>query len=311
MNKIKYFIYLLTIVILLGSNNIMSQQISLSNQYLVNKYSLSPAYAGVGENLGVFGYYRKDWLGVSGAPDTKMISVNGAIKKNMGLGASISSVQAGIFTNLSAMLTYAYHVKLTSSKFISIGLGFGVLENHLDLYNNENAQIDPLVNTLDRTSSILNASYGILYHGKRLHLGFSSQRLFLSKESSYILWAQQISHISYLFNFGKTWAIDPTVIFYAPTKRTTSLGQVTIPIIYQQKVWFTLIYRQTGDAGLGLGANLNSNLVFNYTFEWFEHGLAHRSGGTHEITLGWKVSKKKSDLFKRDKKKPYYDWVNK
>lgn len=311
MNKIKYFVYLLTIVILLGSNNIMSQQISLSNQYIVNKYSLSPAYAGVSEKFGVYGYYRKDWLGVSGAPDTKMISVNSAVKKYMGLGASISSVQAGIFTNLSAMFTYAYHVKLSSSKFISIGLGFGVLENHLDLYNNESAQIDPLVNTLDRTSGILNASYGILYHGKRLHLGFSSQRLFGSKESSYILWAQQITHVSYLCNFSKTWAIDPTLIYYAPTKRTPSLWDVTLPIIYQQKVWFTLIYRQTGDAGLGLGTNLNSNFVFNYTFEWFEHGLAHRSGGTHEITIGWKVSKKKSDLFKRDKKKPYYEWVNK
>lgn len=311
MIKILKGLFLLSIALCLTHKSIVAQQISLSNQYIVNKFSLNPAYVGACENLGVYGSYRKDWVGVSEAPETKMISADGAVFKNMGLGCNITSLQAGIFNNFSAMVTYAYHIKFTSSKYFSIGLGFGILENHLNLYNNENAQNDPVINNINRTSSLFEANFGFLYHGKKLHFGFVEvPRLSGNKNNSYFLWPQQKAHISYKINFSKTWAIDPIVVFYPPTKMTPAFGEINVPIIYQQKVWLCLFYKESS-TGLGIGANLKSNIVFNYTFEWYEHGLAHRSGGTHEITLGWKVSKKKTDQIKRNKKKPYYNWINK
>jgi hypothetical protein len=34
------------------------------------------------------------------------------------------------------------------------------------------------------------------------------------------------------------------------------------------------------------------------------------SGGTHEITIGWRMQqKKKSEIPASDKKKPYFDWI--
>ena len=93
-----------------------AQQLSLSNQYVVNKFWLNPAYAGAGEGFEAFGTFRSEWMNVPGAPETKMISVNGPVCKNMGLGGSVSTLQAGIFTNISANVSYAYHLRLSGDR---------------------------------------------------------------------------------------------------------------------------------------------------------------------------------------------------
>ncbi len=311
MKKTQHFFFLLTIVFCLMQQDVSAQQISLSNQYIVNKLSLSPAYAGAGDNFGIFGSYRRDWIGVTGAPETKIISANGNVCKNMGLGGSITSIQAGIFTNLSAMLQYAYHVKFSGTSFLSIGLGLGVLENHLDLSNNE-TQIDPTINNMDRTSSMIDISAGILFRHKNLHLGISAPRLRANQrpgKESYFLWPHRQAHLSYKLAINKIWAIDPIMVVYLP-KDAPVFYEVAVPIIYQQKVWLTLAHKKTCNA-VGIGTNLKANFVLNYTYEFSGKGMAQGTG-THEITLGWKMSNKKSgDQTKSDKKKPYLEWINK
>ncbi|MBI5541065.1 MAG: PorP/SprF family type IX secretion system membrane protein [Bacteroidia bacterium] len=311
MKNIKYILFILTIVFCFGQLSSIAQQLTLSNQYIVNKFSLSPAYAGLNEKFEIYGSTRNEWIGVYGAPLTNSISANGAIGKNMGIGASISNMQAGIFINISTSLYYSYHIRLSKTKFLSFGLGCGMLENHIDLNNND-AQSDPIFMRSGSKSAMIDASFGILYSSKKLHIGASAPRLLgrRTDNSLYALWPHYQAFMSYKLNFSKTWAINPTAIIHYPVD-APSFYNFTIPIIYDQKVWFTLIYKETGDAGIGIGANLKSNLIFNYTFEWYEHGLAHRSGGSHELTLGWRMNKKNTDQLKKNKKKPYYEWVNK
>ena len=313
MNITKHFFSLLTLVFVLFQQSVTAQQISLSNQYLVNRFSLSPAYAGAGDIFGVYGSYRRDWMGVAGSPETKIISANGLVCKNMGLGGSISSIQAGIFTNLSAMVQYAYHVKFSGSTFLSIGLGLGVLENHADLSNaNNDSQIDPVITNMDRTSSMIDMSAGLLFRHKNLHLGISAPRLranHRSDKQSYYLWPQRQAHLGYKLAINKTWAIDPIMIVSFP-KDAPVFYEVAVPIIYQQKVWLTLTNKKTCNA-VGIGTVLKGNFVLNYTYEFSGKGMA-KGNGTHEITLGWKLLNKKiSDQPKPDKKKPYLDWINK
>ena len=81
MKTIKLFLFL-PIVYCLFLNGALAQQLTLSNQYIINRFSLSPAYAGAGDKLEIFGSYRKDWTGIKGAPETKSVSANGIIYKN-------------------------------------------------------------------------------------------------------------------------------------------------------------------------------------------------------------------------------------
>ena len=117
----------------LMANGLFAQQLPLTDQYTVNKFVLSPAYAGTSEAFEIFGTYRNEWVGISGAPDTKIITADGLVCKNMGIGGSISSIEAGIFRNQSASFTYAYHAKLGATQTLSFGLSIGLLESHVDV----------------------------------------------------------------------------------------------------------------------------------------------------------------------------------
>ncbi len=305
-----FFVFSIAVIFLPGTA--VSQQLSLSNQYVVNKFSISPAAAGAGDMFEVFGSYRRDWMGIAGAPETKMISANGIIHKNMGLGGNVTSVQAGIFTNLAANLSYAYHVHLSGVHWLSLGVGIGVIENHLDL-SSKAAQDDPVVMNADRTSNMIDANFGIMYHTKNLVVGFAAPRLFSGEDKDqnlYYLTPQYKGHIGYKWAINQTWALDPVAIVSLP-KNTAAYYEIALPIIYQQKVWITPAYKKSSIA-LGLGAKLFSSFIFNYSYEFASTGIASKSSGTHEITIGWKItSKKKTDEPTPDKKKPYYKWLSK
>ncbi len=311
MKKIIISIFLLTIVYGSRPIEMIAQQLSLSNQYVVNKFSLSPAYAGAGEIFEAFGNYRRDWMGISGAPETKSIYADGLVYKNMGLGGSVTSQQAGIFTNLSANLNYAYHLHLSGFHYLSLGIGLGVIENHLDL-SSKGAQDDPIALNANRTSTMMNASFGIVYRNRVIDFGFSAPQLLKNKTMDthlYYLETQYQGHLSYKVALNKTWAIAPTAIVMLP-KDAPTFYEIAIPIIYQNKIWLTPTYKKSSIA-IGLGARICSNFIFNYSYEFSSMGISGQSSGTHEITIGWKLNKKKNDEPTPDAKKPYYKWLGK
>ena len=87
--------------------------------------------------------------------------------------------------------------------------------------------------------------------------------------------------------------------------------EVAVPVMYKEKIWITPAYKKSSMA-LGLGAKICSSFFFNYTYEFSSMGIAGKSSGTHEISIGWKLSpKKKTDEPAADKKKPYYKWLSK
>jgi type IX secretion system PorP/SprF family membrane protein len=286
-----------------------AQQVPLNNQYITNRFWLSPAYAGLDGKCNVFTDIRKEWVGVNMAPVSRSLTTNGRLGKNSGLGASIISTEAGIFHNLSAMLSYSYHVKLSQNNFIGIGLGGGVQQSYLDLFQNEPID-DPVLNSVNRSSTYAIASAGIIFKGKNLQFGVSFPQL-LSNESnssrSYTQYQHSMAFAGYTIHLGENWALDPMFVVVKP-QTIRYYKELILPIIYKNKFWINVLVKQSSN-GAGFGFILKSNIVVNYTFEVYEHGLAHRSTGTHEITLGWKFSDKKTTL-KADKKKPYYKWIN-
>lgn len=291
-------------------NVLFAQQFTLSNQYVVNKFSLSPAYAGAGERVEVFGDYRQDWIGVTGAPQTKMVSVNGTIYKNMGLGANINSVQTGVFNTLSANLNYAYHLQFADVHFLSVGFAFGMLERRVDL-SGKAAQADPiLINNVDRNSIIPDAGFGIIYHTAKLYVGFSIPGILSTNDNgeTYSYFPHYKGHIAYKHTLNKEWSIDPIAVI-SLIKNSSGLYEIAIPLIYQQKVWLTPIYKKESIA-IGMGGNLLNNFVMNYAYEFSSKGIMGQSSGTHEITIGWKLAQKNKNQPAPDPKKPYYKWVN-
>lgn len=306
----KRFFYFFLLLPICGS----AQQLPLSNQYTLNKFALSPAYAGSGEGFEVFGSYRDEWSGIVGAPESKMVSANGQICKNMGLGGTLSSRQAGIFQDLSASVSYAYHVKLSEQNFLSFGVGVGMLESRVNIAGSA-AQADPIAaNSADVNAMVLDAGFGILFRCKDLHIGVSIPRMLSSEikdvngSTVYKLAMQQGFNIGYKYSLNDDWAIDPIVKISA-VKDVSLFYELAVPLIYKNKIWIAPFYKKT-DMALAVGGSPYSNLLVSYAYEFSSKGIMGESGGTHEITLGWKMSaKKKSETPAPDAKKPYYQWI--
>ena len=308
-------IFILTIGAWLLGSFLFAQQLPLTNQYTLNNLALSPALAGTGDGFEIFGSYRNEWLNIPGAPETKMISANGPILKNMGLGGAISLQSAGIFENISASAFYAYHAKFAGGHTVSLGAGIGLLESRVNLAGAAGQSSDPVVaNNADVTAMTMDCGFGLAYSFKNLRAGISVPRLISNQvhnEDGEKIWSLILHdgfHVNYLVSLTGDWGIDPTARILSATN-APMFYELAVPVVYKKKIWISPIYKKT-DIALGIGGIPYSNLIFNYAYEFSSKGIMGESGGTHEITLGWRFdAKKKSELPAPDPKKPYIDWI--
>src|SRR3954467_14060469 len=67
-----------------------AQQLPQYSQYMLNEMAINPAVAGRDDFAEVRSNNRQQWLGITDAPRTYMLTLQGPIKdKNMGLGMNI------------------------------------------------------------------------------------------------------------------------------------------------------------------------------------------------------------------------------
>ena len=76
--KKSLFTSLLLIVMFWGTSN--AQQDAQYTQYMFNTMSVNPAYAGSRGQLSAALLYRKQWLGLDGAPTTQTFNLHSPIR---------------------------------------------------------------------------------------------------------------------------------------------------------------------------------------------------------------------------------------
>jgi len=122
----KRFIYILFGILLLASAN--AQQLPQYTQYMLNEFAINPAVAGKEEFADVRSNNRYQWVGITDAPRTYMLTVHGPMKlKNMGLGMNLFTDIVGPTRRVGLNFSYAYHIKLNEETKVSLGLSAGVL----------------------------------------------------------------------------------------------------------------------------------------------------------------------------------------
>ena len=197
---------------------------------------------------------------------------------------------------------------------LSFGLGVGMLESRINIAG-ASAQSDPVAaNNRDVHSMGIDMGFGILYRYKALHLGLALPRMTNSMvkdvngKTVFTYSMQQGFNIGYKFSLNNDWAIDP-IAKVSMVKDASLFYELAIPIIYKKKIWLSPAYKKT-DIAIAVGGMPYSNFIVNYSYEFSSTGIMGRSGGTHEIIVGWKMTaKKRSETPEHDSKKPYLDWI--
>ncbi|MBI9036836.1 MAG: PorP/SprF family type IX secretion system membrane protein [Bacteroidales bacterium] len=286
------------IVALLLTNYCLAQQFPLSNQYIINPYSLSPSYAGIGNSPELFANFRRDWSEIEGAPKTSYASLFVPVNERVWLGGSIINDQTDIISNISANFSYTYHLKAWEEHNFSFSLWGSIYHSVIDLTDVivKDAN-DPVIYGKQKlVGTSLNAGTSILYNYKKLYTGIviptlvskhtitdkSNNNRFLVRERSLIF------HVSSIIDLDDYWYFEPYFVLRS-TKYSPSVFDLAFLIKNEDKYWFGVLLRKGGILGINIGATLAESLVLNYSYEFSAKGMLSKSSGTHEFSIGYYI----------------------
>lgn len=306
---------------LLATGVLCAQQLDVNNEFLVNRYALSPAFTGHNQNFESFLTFRRNWAGIERAPETLRMNLNGRFLKTSGVGADVMMSRAGIFRNLSVAASYAYHLKIARSHQVDIGLSAGVYETRVDFSGaSMEALMDPMVmNNQSMRSLHFNGGFGIAYTFRQLNIGFVMPRMLSSRlqsdangETIYRAERAFTFHASYLFEVSENFTIEPYLI--ATSLQNSPLFiKASALAKYKGFLWLGGGYQKGNIFCLHAGGIPYERILLQYSFESGISAIAAASAGTHEITLGFLIGKSKnenSSSFRYVNKAPYYKWVD-
>jgi type IX secretion system PorP/SprF family membrane protein len=283
--------------------DLVGQQLPQYSQYMLNQMAINPAVAGKDEFSEVRSNNRHQWIGITDAPRTYMLTLQGPIRdKNMGLGMNLFTDIVGPTRRTGLNFSYAYHLRLNKEDFLSMGLSAGILQwgidgNKIILREKDDQQLyETYQNTI-----VPDFGAGIYYYRPdKFYLGFSMPQLHQApiklypgayKNSKII--SQFNINGAYTFDISEDFDLEPSFLFKyeipAPPKIDAGLR-----VIYQDMVWLGSTYRHNDAFSVLLGYMYENYLLIGYSYDFTTTDIKRYSTGTHELMLGLRFSRKQA-----------------
>lgn len=130
----KKIIRLLLVCLPAFIGKVNAQTEAMYSQYMFNMMTVNPAYAGNRESLSANFLYRKQWVGLDGAPQTTAVSVDGALSnKRVGLGVQLYDDRIGAEKATGLKLSVSTRVRVSENGILSGGLTAGLMNYQVNL----------------------------------------------------------------------------------------------------------------------------------------------------------------------------------
>lgn len=288
---------IITLSVILTGATLLAQQIPISENYFMDKYSLAPSYAGNFNNKFLFMGYRSDWSGIKGGPKTFRLSYNDSFMSNAGYGGKIIFDKAGIFNQLYIMGSYSYDLTIYETHHIMFGLSAGLYSNTLNLsdyYNDPGYNIDPaLINKDVRSKLKFMSDVSAVWKWQGAEAGFLFSNIsfgdahYKEVELKYNPLSNFQIHASYSFTIAENWDVVPLVIVRGG-KYIRSQFEIASQVMYMKRFWGSLVFRDPGVLGFGIGANIDKGLKVSYNFN-FATNVILGAFNNHEVTIGFNL----------------------
>jgi type IX secretion system PorP/SprF family membrane protein len=294
---------IILIVCFLAGISGFAQQLPQYSQYMLNEMAINPAVAGKDEFAEVRSNNRHQWMGITDAPRTYMLTMNGPIKdKNMGLGMNIYTDVVGPTRRTGVSFSYAYHLKLKEDLRLSLGLNAGLQQWGIDGSKiTLREEGDQQLLTTYRTAPVPDFGAGIYFHKKdKFYFGFSLPQLYRapiyvynqnSKNSR--LSGQYSFNSAYRIDIDETFKVEPSFLikYEKPAPVKVDVGA---RVIYRQQIWMGLVYRHRDAVSALLGYMYKDYLLIGYSYDFTTTQIRRYSSGTHELMLGLRFSRKQA-----------------
>ncbi|MFC7526900.1 type IX secretion system membrane protein PorP/SprF [Parapedobacter sp. GCM10030251] len=311
---------------------VRSQQNIQFTQYIFNSMSINPAYTGYKEEwFGQLGL-RSQWVGLDGAPQTGLLSVDGildAVNKRHGLGVQLTADELGPQSASSAYVNYAFRLRLdeADTQRLSFGIGAGVTQYGLD-----GAMLDPVspgdpsVPPGNINSFVPDVRFGVYYYRPGWYAGVSVMDLLSGDQSNNIFrWDNTTTdnirrrrHIylmgGALINLSEGTRLRPSLLVKEDFKGPTSLD-VNAMFVFGDRFWIgggwrtgVTVFRKDYERVTGSALRKQNSvsaitqlyvtpaLRIGYSYDYILSQLSSVQNGSHEVTLGITFGRKDQRL---------------
>lgn len=299
MRSLKYSI---VVVLLVVVQQLSAQQLPQYSNYMINEYAMNPAVGGSNPYFEGKSNNRYQWIGITDAPRTYILSVNGPTKSlKMGLGGQIFTDIVGPTRRTGLYLSYAYHFKVTENVKVSLGINAGILQFMVD--GSKITLHDPADDVISNgLQSVILPDFGagIYVYSKdhKWYAGASVPQIAQNKIRFFDYQTSTLSKLAthfyvtggYKFNLGEDFTLEPStcIKYVKPAPLQFDIG---LRAIYKDKIWLGGAFRYLDAVSAMVGYTMQENITFAYSYDFTTTNIRKYSTGTHELMIGIKFHK--------------------
>lgn len=303
---------ILSVSSLLIGATAFSQQDFQFTQYMYDRLSYNPGFAGIDGKICATGFFRQQWSGFEGSPQTMLLNVHGPVRAiRGGLGLSVFKDNLGQFNDTYARASYSFHLGGIGPGTLGIGLAGGIVSKSLAFnwlppdgvttITTDNAIPDAAV-----AQTTYDLSLGLYYQAPTFYVGLSSTHLsesdmttlgYLNKRHYYVL-----AGYNYLLPGSGDWMLKPSVLVKSDASSTQM--DFTMRVMWKQMVWVGLSYRLQDALPILIGYQkpVNNGMIkIGYAYDLTLSEIKNYSKGSHEFMINYCFNINKPPVVQRKK----------
>ncbi|WP_243232213.1 PorP/SprF family type IX secretion system membrane protein [Flavobacterium pectinovorum] len=299
---------LIVSLVLMAVTSGYSQELNLPvfTQYLAdNPFVLSPAYAGIGDNVRIRVNGLTQWVGIKDAPENQSAYVDFRLLDRSGVGISLYNDSNGDTKQTGAKVSFAHHIILDyySKQYLSFGISYNINTFKIDLDSKKYMDGDQGING-NRATANNNFDISALYRNKNFFFSFNANNVLKKKidveragEPDLLSNYQIFSGFTFSDGENSRIEYEPSVFYqyFANDKRSATDFNFKYRRYnrYEEYYWVGVSYRMLNDQfakPLSVGPMagfMKSKIYFGYSYQIMFNDLGYYNSGTHVVTLGF------------------------
>lgn len=288
-----------TVGLLVGVSAYTQQDYQLS-QFMFDRLSFNPGFAGIDNKICATGFFRNQWAGFDGRPNTMLLNVHGPVRAvRGGVGVSFYNDNIGFFNNTSLRGSYSYHLSGIGNGLLGIGISVGFM--NVSLKPNWIAitpvNQDDAIPDGSESQMTYDLGFGLYYRTDKWYLGLSSTHLTESDLKN--LNVKNARHYQvmagYDFDINPQFTIRPSMRLESDATSTQMDFNVNglYMINNESGVWAGLSYR-IKDAIIPMAGyqqaikSKNPGMLrIGYSYDVTTSSIKSYSNGSHEIMVNY------------------------
>jgi len=275
-----------TALCLIFASPILAQHSTLTSNYLFNLFAINPSYAGQNGALEATAFYRKQWAGLTGSPQTYGVMAHMEVRpKNFGVGLQIQNDKISLFTETKISVALAYKIKLNKKSSLSLGVSPGLKRTVTDFNKLVTTQPgDETFSDFRQPQTSFATGAGLFFTNNKFYVGLSAPDLLElatpEKLTEYNIMA------GYVYKISDKLSIKPFTLIRG-VKNSPLQFDVSVAAYLNQMFGIGLSYRNRESILIFSEILLKKQFKIGYAYDYTIGTLRKFNSGTHEIMLSY------------------------